>query len=181
MGRFRQTLATQFDYAKAAEKLGSLDDCFDYHRILATRRNTRHVLIVFLGFFLGGGELFPIYLANQLVRKGFIVSVMALESQGWDYRIRNRLDPSIAVYSAWTAREAGVAKFTREIGADLVHSHFVGSEGLFFCEEPEVPDIPYVTTLHGSYEAIYQPRDFIIQAARHVTHWVYLSKKILIT
>ncbi len=175
--RFRENLANQFEYVHAPEKLGALAEYFDTQKILDTRRTTHHILIVFLGFFLGGGELFPIHLANQLVKKGLLISVMILESQNCDPGIRSQLDARIAVYNARNARDVGVSKFLRETGVDLVHSHFVDGEALFFWEEQDIPDIPYVVTLHGSYEAIYQPRKFIVQVARHVTHWVYLTRK----
>ncbi|HEX4369270.1 MAG TPA: glycosyltransferase, partial [Rhodopila sp.] len=75
VARFEANLAAQFDYAKAAEDLGALSGYFDLGSVLAEDRRARHVLIVFLGFFLGGGELFPIHLANELVKKGLMVSV----------------------------------------------------------------------------------------------------------
>jgi glycosyltransferase involved in cell wall biosynthesis/ubiquinone/menaquinone biosynthesis C-methylase UbiE len=179
VAKARDCLAAQFEYAKASEQLGSLSRYFDIDNIMAKRRNTRHVLIVFLGFFLGGGELFPIHLANQLTKQGLLVSVMVLELQGWDSRIRNQLDDRIALYTAQNARDIGISKLIREMGVDVVHSHFLGSEGLFFDDGRDIPDIPYVVTLHGSYDSIYQPPEFILRVARHVSHWVYLTEKNL--
>mgnify|MGYP003814763903 FL=1 len=179
VARFHARLQAQFDWAKAAPALGSLAAVFDLDKVLAVQRSARHILIVILGFYLGGGELFPIHLANELVRRGYIISVMTLQTHDWDARIRAQLDRRIAVYSANLMQRIGPARFLAEAGIDLVHSHFVGAENVFFSETQPAPDIPYVVTLHGSYEVIGSRPDFIRRIAQYVDHWVYLTPKNL--
>ncbi|WP_131829822.1 glycosyltransferase family 4 protein, partial [Teichococcus deserti] len=55
----------------------------------------------------------------------------------------------------------------------------VGAEGLFFSEGQDVPDVPYVVTLHGSYEVSNLSAEFVRTAAHRVSHWVYLTRKNL--
>lgn len=177
--RFAEGVRAQFDHAKAAATLGPIGQVFDIDRALATPHGDRHVLMVILGFYLGGGELFPIYLANQLVQEGCKVSVLALQPEDWNAGIRDQLDRRIAVYDAATVSRMGPKRFIEAAGVDLVHSHFLNAERLFFCETQEVPAVPYVVTLHGSYEVSPVSTDFVRQAARHVSHWVYLTRKNL--
>ncbi|WP_159996052.1 glycosyltransferase [Roseomonas sp. 18066] len=177
--RFSDGLRRQFEHAGAAASLGSLDRVYDTENVLATPHGARHVLMVILGFYLGGGEIFPIHLANQLVREGHMVSVLALQPHDWNDGIRAQLDHRIPVYQGRALRRMGAARFLEEAGVDIVHSHFVGAEQLFFGDGHEIPDIPYVVTLHGSYEVSSVNPDFIRSVAQHVSHWVYLTRKNL--
>ncbi|WP_106409327.1 glycosyltransferase, partial [Teichococcus deserti] len=126
--RFANGVRAQFDYARAANSLGALERVFDIDRALTTPRSQRHVLMVILGFYLGGGELFPIYLANQLVREGHTVSVLALQPHDWNAGIRAQLDRRIAVYDAATVRKIGPRPFIEEIGADEMRMDDVGAD-----------------------------------------------------
>ncbi|WP_165585300.1 glycosyltransferase [Roseococcus sp. SYP-B2431] len=174
--RFAEELRAQFDRSAAA--LGPLETVFDEAKVLATPREGRHVLMVLLGFYLGGGEIFPIHLANELVRRGVTVSVLALQPEDWNPGIRARLDRRIPVYGAAAVRARGPAAFLAEAGVDVVHSHFVGAEHLFLTGR-EVPAVPYVASMHGSYEVTAVDPDFTRKVARHVDLWVYLTEKNL--
>ncbi|WP_424813617.1 glycosyltransferase [Roseococcus sp. YIM B11640] len=177
--RFADEVAAQFRHAQAAEKLGSLEEVFDAGKALATRRQGQHILMVILGFYLGGGEIFPIHLANALVKMGFTVSVMTLLQHDWNEGIRAQLDRRIAVYDAAIVRKTGTWKFLNDAGVDLIHTHFIGAEGLFFNEGLEPPDLPYVVTLHGSYEITAIRPEFAARVGRGVSLWVYLTEKNL--
>ncbi|MDB5415466.1 MAG: glycosyltransferase [Rubritepida sp.] len=177
--RFAEELRAQFRRAGGTAALGALETVFDEERVLATPREGRHVLMVILGFYLGGGEIFPIHLANELVRQGVTVSVMTLLPHDWNIGIRAQLDRRVAVYDAALVRRQGVRRFIAEAGVDVIHSHFVGAEGFFFYEGYETPDVPYLATLHGSYEATAVSTGFVEKAAQNVSLWVYLTDKNL--
>ncbi|WBV43910.1 glycosyltransferase [Pseudoroseomonas cervicalis] len=177
--RFHAQLEAQFGHAGAAASLGSLAAVFDSNAALATPRETRHVLMVILGFYLGGGELVPIHLANELVRQGHVVSMLALLPQDWNPQVRAQLDRRVAVYHAEEVRGAGPAEFLAEAGVTLVHSHFIGAEHLFFAPEAEPPRRPYVVTLHGAYECSVLEPAFIRRLAQEVDCWVYLTRRNL--
>ena len=173
--RFAQQVHAQFEWAKATDKIGALETVFDHRKALEVPRSGRHILMVILGFYLGGGEIFPIHLANHLVKDGYIVSILALQSERWNKHIRDRLDRRIAVYHAEEVRRIGVANFITAAGVDIIHSHFIGGEGLFFIERHNQINIPYIVTLHGSYECSELDEVFVRNVISRVDHWVYLT------
>ena len=176
--RFAEELDAQFRRSGAGATIGALETVFDEQELLATPREGGHILMVILGFYLGGGEIFPIHLANELVRRGLTVSVLALQSHDWNPGIRARLDRRIPVYEATAVRVQGPVRFLAEAGVGLIHSHFVGGEHLFLMGQ-DVPDVPYVASMHGSYEVTAVDPAFTQAVARHVDLWVYLTDKNL--
>ncbi|MDQ1080203.1 glycosyltransferase [Pseudoroseomonas cervicalis] len=176
--RFHTQLEAQFGHAGAAAALGSLSAVFDSNAALAAPRETRHVLMVTLGFYLGGGEMVPIHLANALVQQGHVVSMLALMPHDWNPQVRAQLDRRVAVYHAEDVRRAGPERFLAETGVTLIHSHFVGGEHLFLAGEAP-PPVPYVVTLHGSYEFTAMEEGFRQRLARGVDCFVYLTPRNL--
>jgi glycosyltransferase involved in cell wall biosynthesis len=177
--RFHDRVKASYELARAGTHVGSLGKLFSLERCLRVRRSQRHVLVAFLGFQLGGGELMAIHLANALLQKGFIVSVMPLVAAVENAAIRKQLDPRIAVYDGQLVKETGIARFLDSAGIDVVNSHNVGVEYLFFIDATEPISIPYVTTLHGSYEVTNLGDHAMLKFLRGVTHWVYLAEKNL--
>ncbi len=177
--RFAARVKASYEWSKAEPHVGRLDRLFSLGRCLKARRGRRHVLIAFLGFHLGGGELMAIHLANALLRKGYIVSVMCLSTADENAGIRKLLDSGIAVYDAQSVKEAGVARFLDTAGIDIVNSHNVSAEYFFFVNTQERISIPYAVTLHGSYEVSNIGGDNMLKFLRGVTHWVYLAEKNL--
>ncbi|MFT3731878.1 MAG: glycosyltransferase [Hyphomicrobium sp.] len=151
----------------------------DESLLLKQRREWPHVLMAFLGFQTGGGEIFPIHLANALHAQGVSVSMMALENQGEVPGVRNMLNPGIPVYdTAWVQRY-GVKRFLRDAGISLIHSHVVVAEAFFFQDRQFDPGVPYVVTLHGSYEASGLSDEELKFYASKVDHFIYVADKNL--
>lgn len=180
LSKLYSNVVTQFEYAKAEEHVGPIEELVSFSRILHEPRVKRHVLIAFLGFHLGGGEIFPINLANELHRQGLMVSVLSLDGIGnQNSAIRNILDPSIPVYEGAYVQELGVDQFIRNAGIDLIHSHAAAVEFFFFQRNRLTANIPYLVTLHGSYEVTPMPDDLMYRVLRSVDHWFYLADKNL--
>ena len=177
--RFYDRVKDSYERSRAEVHVGKLDKLFSLDRCLKVRRGQRHVLIAFLGFQLGGGELMAIHLANALLQKGFIVSALCLTADNEIAEIRRQLDARIAVYDAQLVRETGIARFLDSAAIDIVNSHNVGVEYLFFSNDADRISIPYVTTLHGSYEVTSLSDHALLKFLRGVTHWVYLAEKNL--
>ena len=170
----------QFHRSKASPLLGDLTKLYSNDRVLSTHKETQHILMCFLGFHLGGGELFPIHLANQLCNSGYIVSMLCLDTTDENQVVRSMLDSRIAIYDAQYVSELGIEKFIASAGIDIIHSHNVGVEFLFFNNKNRYEiKIPYVITLHGSYEVTPIPEDMLLRTLRAVSQWVYLSQKNL--
>ena len=163
----------------AAKAIGALATHYSNDAVLSTPKSRTHVLMCFLGFQLGGGEIFPIHLANELVERGYVVSALCLDTARPDPAVRALLDSRVVVYDAQFAREYGLTSFVKKAGVDVIHTHNAGIEFLFFQTPDFHPEAPYVVTLHGSYEVTPIPDDMMFRVLCGVSHWVYLTPKNL--
>ncbi|MEN3931049.1 glycosyltransferase [Microvirga sp. W0021] len=177
--KFQQNVIALFNANNQAGQLGSLSGIFDTEKPMMVRHKARHILVGSLGFYTGGGEIVALHLANSLVEKGYRVSFLCLKREGENQAIRSQLDPRIAIYEADEVRNKSATRFLSEAGIDLIHTHFYLVERLFFYEAGEMPDVPYVVTLHGSYETAPVDRGFFNTVAEKVSHWVYLTDRNL--
>ena len=61
---------------------------------------------------MGGGEVFPIHLANSLRRAGHVVSMFALDLTDINQGLLATLAPGIAIYSKKDILEVGSTAFS---------------------------------------------------------------------
>lgn len=141
----------------------------------ATSRIQPHVMIGLLGFTFGGGEIFPIHLANALHELGIIVSLLQVHTTDDQQRVKQLLNPAIPIYNANQVRETGVVNFLTRAGVSLVHSHVANVDKLFL----ENGDLPcaYFSTLHGSYEAMKISKPRISRWSKKVDRFAYLAER----
>ena len=141
----------------------------------ATSRIQPHVMIGLLGFTFGGGEIFPIHLANALHELGIIVSLLQVHTTDDQQRVKQLLNPAIPIYNANQVRETGVVNFLTRAGVSLVHSHVANVDKLFL----ENGDLPcaYFSTLHGSYEAMKVSKPRISRWGKKVDRFAYLAER----
>lgn len=177
--RIYANLYRHHQQAGAGHVIGDVSQFFSNDRVLAVQRTSFHVLICSLGFRLGGGELFPIYLANELVSRGYTVSMMMLLTESENASIRTMLDARVAIYDAQMITEVGIDHFIEKAFVDLIHSHNVGIELLLLQMDNRTIDIPYVVTLHGSYEVTAIPDLTLLRMIKTVSRWIYLSSNNL--
>jgi glycosyltransferase involved in cell wall biosynthesis/SAM-dependent methyltransferase len=143
----------------------------------AVKTETPHVLVGMLGFSYGGGEIFPIHLANALHARGAMVSVLTMMDTEDHPDVRAMLNPAIPVYSANGARDMGVRNFVTWAGITIVHSHIASIEMLLL-DEGNI-DLPYLSTLHGSYEAMEVPKRSVAAWAAKIDRFGYTTDRNL--
>ncbi len=160
------------------EPTESFDRIFDVHALTSSEHETRHVLMGILGFRTGGAEIFPINLANALVDRGYVVSVLIIDAGAEEPKVRARLRPEIPVYERDRVVEIGVDRFLRDHGIDLVHSHNLGVD-LFIHEACRDARVPLLVTLHGSYEVGNLDGKTTRELVKSVSHFVYTADKNL--
>lgn len=177
--RFHAQVAGQYAHHDLAGALGPLGRHLDKAKLLAERRSRPHVLMAILGFHPGGGEVFPIHLANALHARGHLVSVMALDVADANPEMLAALDPGIPVYDSDYVWEVGVDRFLAEAGVSLIHSHMISLEAFFLEMSGMETRVPYVVSLHGSYEGSGLGEERLMRFARFVRHWVYTADKNL--
>ena len=175
--RFYKQVKAQFIRNKFDDS--TLNEHFSLDKILDTEVSVPHIMIGFWGFYVGGGEYFPIHLANALAKLNCNVSMLVLDTMNWNQKMVDLLDAKIPIYSANDLRNMGVSEFIKQTGVNLINSHHIGVEGLFFLEQASELEIPYVSTLHGTYEVSDISQYQISKIARSVDHWIYTADKNL--
>lgn len=157
-----------------------LDKFVKLDELNSIKRQQDHVLIAFLGFHPGGGEFFPIRLANALHAHGMRVSILALDMGRVNKSMLHSVARGIPVYDAAYLSEYGVDQFLEDAGVTLIHSHMVSVEWYFFGKEKMRTRLPYVVTMHGSYESSPLKPVQLEPLVRNVTRWIYLADKNLV-
>jgi len=178
--KFYENIAKQYSYFDVQKTHGDLDLYCSLSKMLSVKRERAHIMLAMLGFVPGGGENFPIQLANSLVEAGWIVSILIFTSEEVNEHMRLALNPAVSVYDAAWITEYGCDRAIRESGVSLIHSHTVGAEMHFYHMWNLDPDLPYVVTLHGSYEASDIPFDNMKRITESVDHFVYTADKNLL-
>ncbi|MER9301075.1 glycosyltransferase [Mesorhizobium sp. M0621] len=177
--RFMSKVAFQYKHFDLERKLGPLNLYVDGRALLEVKRQRSHIMLAFLGFHTGGGEAFPINLANELHAQGHLVSMIALDMSHINQHMIESLNPAIAVYDADQVVDTGVDRFVAEAGVSLIHSHMALLEIFFFEHMKLTANIPYIVSLHGSYESADLSVDFLKRITKGVTHWVYTADRNL--
>lgn len=177
--RFYSKIIEQYAWFDIEKSLGALENYCDLRKLLDQKRTRRHILLSFYGFLPGGGENFPIHLANDLHESGWLVSVLIFETRETNAHMRAALNPAIAVYDAAWVLEYGADRFLKDAGIDLIHSHTIGSEMRFFHQWKIKTPVSYLVTLHGSYEATENVERLIPDITSGVDHFVYTADKNL--
>lgn len=155
----------------------TFDSVLNEEQLAATRRRHHHILIGLMGFSYGGGEIFPVHLANALRRIGVTVSILQMHSRDDEPDVRRLLDPSIPVYSVDHVMERGPRDFLERTGVSLVHSHVATVDRLFL-DGDSLP-CAYMSTLHGSYEAMRVPKTKVYRWSKRVGRFAYLADRNL--
>ena len=91
------------------------------------------------------------------------------------------LCPGIAIYSKEDVLKVCVDRFLADVGVSLIHSHMISVDMFFFNEARMKTEIPYVATLHGSYENSTLSGEQLQRILDGVSFWVYLAEKNLST
>ncbi len=149
----------------------------NYRALSNIPREHIHVLIGILGFSFGGGEIFPVHLANALRRQGIMVSILQIHDADDHKDVRSMLDPGIPVYLANAVRDMGIDNFIRNAGISVVHSHVANVEG--FLLDRTRTSVPFISTLHGSYEAMGIPTRRIARWSKKIDKFAYTADRNL--
>lgn len=179
--RFLDKVRTQHARFAGTEGGGDFDATFGTGRALARQREVPHVLVLLFAFTPGGGELFPINLANELCRQGVKVSMAVLSTRTLNEDMMRRVDPGIPVYQAHDLIEAGRGRFLEEAGVSVLHSHMVRWEWFLVELDPSRRlERPLIVTLHGSYFTLAEAPEATVSAIlESVSRFVYTADRNL--
>lgn len=101
----------------------------------------------------GGGETYPLYLANELHRQGCNVTLIDFNREGYEENCRKLLNTSVPLVRMRNAGE--LILNIKKLSIDVIHTHHgsvdeIAGKLLNSCGNP----CKHIITLHGMYEAI---------------------------
>ena len=170
--------------AESGVKAEDLPKYFDMKKILSVKRKP-NILMGVYALTIGGGETFPLTLANELSRQGFPVTVLDFQMAEEILDIRKKLDATVPL--VYISESSGaLAQVIEQFKIDVIHTHhgFVDEAVSYVVKDN--PAVRHVVTLHGMYEETARDnadRNFIKKILEPVKKsadaFVYIAEKNL--
>ncbi len=164
---------------RGEEARADFDKLFDVADILSFSAGRKpNIAMAIFALVTGGGETFPILLANELHRRGFAVSILNFAVEEENTGIRSLIDPAIAVIEPKNSLDTGI--ILERLGVELVHTHHAWVDAVVASAVKDIPHIRHVVTTHGLYEMIDRDTLHNIQNdLMRVDSFVYIADKNL--
>ena len=158
---------------------GELRRWFSLEELSREKRRPNILMCVF-SMSVGGGETFPLALANELKRQGIPVTLLDFQLSEDMPGVRSRLRADVP-YIRLRGTE-GLASVAFQFGTDIAHSHHgVVAEAVHYAVA-SLPELRHVTTLHGMYETIEpeRARPMLEHLRETCRQFVYIADKNLL-
>lgn len=118
-----------------------------------THDHTLRVAMVCYALKSGGGETYPIYLANELRKQGITVTLINLGLEPEEQPIINQIDASIPVI--YIKHTDYLGKVLQQLHVDIIHTHQATADYFVARWITKFPNLGrHIITLHGMYETI---------------------------
>ncbi|MFV8818295.1 glycosyltransferase [Haliea sp. E17] len=156
----------------------ALEHCFSVERIQREAgQRAPNLLIASYAFCAGGGETFPVSLANIMKSHGYNVTYLDCAREPRMEGVRRRLRPDIPIVSDYSQLE----RIVNDFEIDIVHSHHAWVDSTIFEVLPEDIRSRIVVTSHGMYETIneYDLRHILPRLVRRSAAIIYVADKNL--
>lgn len=181
----KREMERRYDSCREKVSLPPLSSMFsiDAGKNAARKAAARKLNIGICGaaFISGGGETFPIYLANALRDAGHCVTYINFHYAKSNPDVRVLLRGDIPVVDL-SNDHRDLEALCRSFGFEVLHSHFIDVDFAVMKALQRVPNCRHIVTLHGMYESVspdyfslrhYELRDL----AERVHAFAYLSQK----
>lgn len=177
---FEKVLRDKF---KNEQKKGDLDNLIDFAN-LRNKFNSKkpNILISGYAFCSGGGETFPIYLANGLRRKGYPVTFLNFCQKEENSGIRKKLINNIGIIDYTSADCNKLCSIIKDLSVDIVHTdHLTCDRFIARTKLKFNGNFKHVITMHGMYELLDVDDFNYIYPELHLScdKWVFTAKKNL--
>ena len=176
--RLRDNLALHWRETRGEFSDEALEACFSLARIEAAAvAREPNLLMASYAFCAGGGETFPVSLANIMKRHGYNVTYLDCAREPRMEGVRDKLRRDIPIVSDFTQLERIIADF----GIDVIHSHHAWVDSTILDILPEEVNCRTVVTLHGMYETIneYDLRPILPRLVKRSAKLIYVADKNL--
>ena len=144
-------LQRQWAFCRPDTDVAHLDTLFDLERIEphSARRKPNLMMLVY-ALAAGGGETFPIMLANLLRVNGYAVTLLNCKEQPTEPGVRKMLQRNVPLLELTQLEYAPLAM--KELGIELMHSHHAWVDITFASLLLGNDDVRHVVSMHGMYE-----------------------------
>lgn len=176
--RQKQQLIAHWQQSRDDYSKEKFDGCYSLERVEQdVPQRTLNLLMAGYGFCAGGGETFPILLANLMKAQGYNVTFLDCNQAPRIDSIRRSLRSDIPLVTALY----DINQIVRDFRIDLVHSHHAWVD----CSIVELLDnssgCKTVVTMHGMYEIMDKKSAsfHLPRLKRHAAQIVYTAEKNL--
>ena len=155
-----------------------LEKLFDVKKILRGVRKPNILMGVF-ALTIGGGETFPLILANELNKRGYPVTVLDFQMADELPDVRKKLNACVPLVKLNDT--GGLAEVVEQFKIDLIHTHHGAVDESASYVVENVPALRHVVTLHGMYEATEKRylANLLLRVKKSVDAFVYIAEKNL--
>lgn len=162
------------------DALAAFRKLYDPQRALAAaERRLPNVMMAVYALAAGGGETFPITLANELARKGHGVTLLNCAQAPTESGVRGMIDPQVPLLEL--ARFENLGQICDDMGIEIVHTHHAWSDLTMAMWLHDRPGIKLVVTMHGMYETMpaRQVEGLMAALKQRADAFVYTAEKNL--
>jgi len=154
------------------------EKCYSVNRIeKVIKQRKPNLLMVGYAFAAGGGETFPIQLANLFKDFGYGVTFLNCDQEPQEDGVRAMLRPDIPVVNNFYA----LNQIIEDFDIDIVHSHHAWADNTILDLLPEDSTCQTVVSLHGMYEMMAENdlKRILPRMISRVGKFVYTAEKNL--
>ena len=165
---------------RGASQLGEFRRLYDLDKVWQQTISRRpNIVMAVYALAAGGGETFPIMLANLLWDRGYAITLLNCKEQTTEPGVRRMLSGGIPLLELDGIELAG-AVFT-DMGVQLVHSHHAWVDVSLATLLLNHQDIRQIATMHGMYEMmpLAQLQVLLPLLSRRIDRFVYTAEKNL--
>lgn len=140
-----------------------------------------HVALACYALRSGGGETYPIYLANEMRRQGYPVTLINFNIEEAEPGICNLIDPAVPVITI--SNRNYIKHVIMQLGIDIIHTHQASIDELAANWVIHNPGMcRQVISLHGMYECIdaVDSQRVVRQVNQSGSKFIYIADKNLI-
>ena len=139
-----------------------------------------NIAIVVYAFIAGGGETFPILLANLLHERGYGVTILNCRFEADEPGVRRMILSAIPIIELERLYLAG--RVLSDMGVEIVHSHHASVDLLLINLLSMYPDMKMVISMHGMYNLMppAQLQGVLRKLDQRIACFVYTAEKNLI-
>ncbi len=170
--------AAHFKQLEEHARRHGTENLFDAEKIRHVARKPNILMGVF-AMSIGGGETFPLILANELSRRGYPVTVLDFQMADDLPDVRKKLNPDVPLIRL--NETGGLAEVVEQFKIDVIHTHHGAVDAAVSYVVEQNQNLRHVVTLHGMYDAADETylQKILERVKKSVAAFAYIADKNL--